>query len=219
FNDEASARAVFDIDGSPDKAKFHVFATQCSITNAFGTTPQPSGHIATLTVKQAFTLDAVPFLCSQHCQNMPGSFTVGLPQTPTAPPPYAHATNYPTEPIDYRYLATDFLQNLDSKAPLGISRAVSNSLVLADPQTPIFAAANNMPVRFRLVHPGGVNEQVFTLHGHVWQEEPFVNGSTEIGNNPLSQSQGSRDGFGPNIAFDAVIARAGGAAGTPGPYL
>src|SRR5262249_13272962 len=50
FNDEASARAVFDIDGSPDKAKFHVFATQCSITNAFGTTPQPSGHIATLTV-------------------------------------------------------------------------------------------------------------------------------------------------------------------------
>jgi hypothetical protein len=219
FNDEASARAVFDIDGSPDKAKFHVFPTQCTIANAYGTTPQPSGHIATLTVKQAFTLDALPFICSQHCQNMPGSFTIALPPTTPAPFNYTRAINYKTEPLDYRYLALDFLSNLDSKVPLGISRALSNSLVQADPQTPIFAASNTTPVRMRLVHPAGTNEQVFTLHGHVWQEEPYVNGSKEIGNNPLSQSQGSRDGFGPNIAFDAVIDRAGGAAGTPGDYL
>ena len=70
-----------------------------------------------------------------------------------------------------------------------------------------------------MIHPAGLTEQVFTLHGHVWQEEPYVNGSKEIGNNPLSQSQGSRDGFGPNIAFDAVIEKAGGAAGVTGDYL
>src|SRR5262245_56719917 len=71
----------------------------------------------------------------------------------------------------------------------------------------------------RLVHPAGTNEQVFTLHGHVWQEEPYINGSKEIGNNSLSQSQGSRDGFGPNVSFDAVIDSAGGADGVTGDYL
>ena len=121
--------------------------------------------------------------------------------------------------MDYRFVAADWLANTDSNSPLGISRALSNSLVQADPQTPIFAASNNMPVRFRMVHPAGVNEQIFTLHGHVWQEEPYVNGSTEIGNNAKSQWQGSRDGFGPNVSLDAVIERAGGAAGTPGDYL
>jgi hypothetical protein len=89
----------------------------------------------------------------------------------------------------------------------------------ADPQTPVFAATKGMPVRFRMIHPAGLSEQVFTLHGHVWQEEPYINGSTEIGNNPLSQSQGSRDSFGPNVSFDVVIDKAGGAAGVTGDYL
>lgn len=136
------------------------------------------------------------------------------------------ALNYRTEPLAYRYTAEDWLQNFDSKSPLGISRALSNSLVGADPsvmdadpQTPVFAATKHTPVRFRVIHPAGLAEQVFTLHGHVWQEEPYVNGSKEIGNNPLSQSQGSRDGFGPNIAFDAVIDKAGGSAGVTGDYL
>ena len=127
--------------------------------------------------------------------------------------------NYRTEPLDYRFAAPDWLNNLDSKSPLGISRALSDSLVGADPQTPVFAASKDTPLRFRMIHPAGLTEQVFTLHGHVWQEEPYVNGSKEIGNNPLSQSQGSRDGFGPNIAFDAVIEKAGGAAGVTGDYL
>ncbi len=129
------------------------------------------------------------------------------------------ALNYRTEPLNYRYASTTWLDNLDDKSPLGISRAVSNSLVGADPQTPVFAASKGTPLRFRMIHPAGLAEQVFTLHGHVWQEEPYVNGSKEIGNNPLSESQGSRDGFGPNIAFDAVIEKAGGAAGVTGDYL
>ena len=146
----------------------------------------------------------------------------GLRQTPLPSDPvcpqYA-ALNYRTEPLDYRFAAADWLSNDDSKSPLGIARALSDSLVGADPQTPVFAASKDTPLRFRMIHPAGLTEQVFTLHGHVWQEEPYVNGSKEIGNNPLSQSQGSRDGFGPNIAFDAVIEKAGGAAGVTGDYL
>jgi manganese oxidase len=224
FNDEASARAVFDIDASPDKAKLQVFPLRCTIANSYGTVPQASGHIATLTVKAAATLSPLPFLCSQHCQNMPGSFTLGAPpppsdQTEPTPIPYTRAINYRTEPLDYRFADPAWLQNLNLLAPLGISRALSNTQVLADPQTPVFVARAGQPVRMRMVHPAGINEQVFTLHGHVWQEEPYINGSKAIGRNPLSQSQGSRDGFGANVSFDAVVDKAGGAAGVPGDYL
>jgi hypothetical protein len=225
FNDETSARAVFDIDGSPDKAKFHVFPTQCTIANSYGTTPQPSGHIATLTVKAGATLSPLPFMCSQLCQTMTGSFTLGAAppppsdQTEATPIPYTRAINYRTEPLDYRFADPAWLQNLNALAPLGISKALSNAQVLADPQTPVFVARAGQPLRMRMVHPAGINEQVFTMHGHVWQEEPYVDGSKSIGRNPLSQSQGSRDAFGANIAFDAVIEKAGGAAGVPGDYL
>jgi manganese oxidase len=140
-------------------------------------------------------------------------------ETESTPIPYSRAINYRTEPLDYRFADPAWLENLNINSPLGVGRALSNSLVLADPQTPIFVATANTPLRFRMVHPAGINEQVFTLHGHVWQEEPYVNGSKEIGRNPLSQSQGSRDGFGANVAFDAVIEKAGGAGGVPGDYL
>ena len=223
FKDEASARAVFDIDGSPDKAKFKTFATQCGISNAFGTAPQSSGHIATLRVKQNVTVQNLPFLCSQHCASMSGTFAFGPglkpPPTIEAPFIYTRAMNYRTEPLDYRYSSSDWISNADIKSPLGIARALSNTAVLADPQTPVFAASKDMPVRFRMIHPAGLSEQVFSLHGHVWQELPYKNGSTEIGNNPLSQWQGSRDGFGPNVSFEVVIDKAGGAAGVTGDYL
>jgi manganese oxidase len=145
--------------------------------------------------------------------------STGPPPTEATPIPYTRAINYRTEPLDYRFIDLTWLENANINAPIGVGRALSNSLVLADPQTPVFVATANTPLRFRMVHPAGINEQVFTLHGHVWQEEPYVNGSREIGHNPLSQSQGSRDGFGPNVSFDAVIDKAGGAAGVPGDYL
>jgi hypothetical protein len=149
----------------------------------------------------------------------PINFTGSKPPPSTPVPFLALGLNYRTEPLTYRFKASDWESNLDIKSPLGVSRALSNTLVLADPQTPVFAASKNMPVRFRMIHPAGISEQVFTLHGHVWQEEPYVNGSTEIGHNPLSQSEGSRDGFGPNVSFDAVIEKAGGSAGVTGDYL
>ena len=232
FTSEAQAKAVFDVDGSPDKAKFQTFANQCTQANSYGTTPQGSGHIATITAKQPFTLSPLNYECSQHCANMTGSFVLNT-AGPTPPPPtpagagtttpapgyYTRAVNYRTEPLDYRYPTADWLENLAGKSPIGLARALSNSLVLADPETPIFVATANTPVRFRVVHPAGLNEQVFTLHGHKWQEEPYVNGSREIGSNAKSQSQGSRDGVGPNVAFDAVIDTAGGAGAVPGDYL
>jgi hypothetical protein len=70
-----------------------------------------------------------------------------------------------------------------------------------------------------MVHPAGQSEQVFTLHGHVWQEEPYTKDSTVLGNNPQSQWMGSRDSFGPNVAFDIVLDQAGGKASVPGDYL
>ena len=216
---------MFDIDGSPDKAKFQTFPTKCTLTNSYGTVPQASGHIATLKAKTVVhavapalrVLAALP----EHEGLVHARHDAGARIPPTDPAPfnYTRAINYRTEPLDYRFPDPDWLDNFDILAPIGISRALSNAIVLADPQTPVFAARAGTPIRFRMVHPAGINEQVFTLHGHVWQEEPYINGSRQIGNNPLSQSQGSRDGFGANVAFDAVIDKAGGAGGVPGDYL
>jgi hypothetical protein len=70
-----------------------------------------------------------------------------------------------------------------------------------------------------MLHPAGLNEQVFVLHGHNWQEEPYTHDSTVIGDNRLSQATGSRDAFGPNASFDVVLNHAGGVAAAQGDYL
>jgi hypothetical protein len=42
------------------------------------------------------------------------------------------------------------------------------------PQTPVFTACAGESVRFRLLHPGGINtDQVFELYGHNWSESPY----------------------------------------------
>jgi hypothetical protein len=111
------------------------------------------------------------------------------------------------------------MDNTSAESPVGIARSQSNTLVDADPQTPVFVAEAGKPLRMRMLHPAGLNEQVFTLHGHNWQEEPYADNSTRIGDNPRSQSTGSRDTFGPNASFDVVLNHAGGAAGVKGDYL
>jgi hypothetical protein len=116
--------------------------------------------------------------------------------------------------MPYRYQDTDWLDSLN-----GIADALSNSLVSADPETPVFSAPAGMPVRVRMIHPGGNAEQVVTLHGHNWQEEPYTDDSHVIGTNPKSQSTGSRDAFGPNASFDIVLPGAGGVFAVPGDYL
>jgi hypothetical protein len=130
------------------------------------------------------------------------------------------ALNYRTEPFSYRYLNTGFMVNDPVLSPLGISRSQSDTLVSADPQTPVFVAEAGKPLRMRVLHPAGLNEQVFELHGHTWQEEPYSKGSTRIvSDNPLSQWTGSRDTFGANSSFDVVLKHAGGSNSVKGDYL
>jgi hypothetical protein len=177
--------------------------------------------LITVKVKPNVTPTNLPFWCTQHKANMAGTITVngGVPALVAAPTQFTRAFNYRTEPMQYRYANQNFLD--PSLFPAGIVRAMSNQLVLADPQTPVFAAAAGEPVRIRMLHPAGLDEQVLTLHGHNWQEEPFLTGSqsTVIGFNKFSQSLGSRDAFGPNISWDLVIDQAGGRAKTKGDYL
>jgi hypothetical protein len=129
------------------------------------------------------------------------------------------AVNYRTEPTFYRYGNPRgdnpvFAANNDNNC------ALSNQLVNADPQTPIFSANVGSPVRFRMMHAQGAgNNQVFTIHGHVWQRNPYQSNSTVIGDNPLSQWMGSRDGYGSVDHADIVINKAGGEGGVPGDYL
>lgn len=121
------------------------------------------------------------------------------------------AVNYRTEPWQFRYTGN---------ATSDFSCMLSNKLINAEPQTPIFTAAVGDTVRFRLTHPYGTgNSQVFSLHGHVWQRNPYKNDSKAIGNNNLSQWLGSRDNHGSTDHFDMVINKAGGESGRAGDYL
>jgi hypothetical protein len=143
----------------------------------------------------------------------------------TAPPSppnlsgVSSAVNYRTEPFFYRFPNASWLSNINALAPVGISTAVTDSLVATDPQTPVFAAATNIPVRMRMLHPAGTSEEVITVHGQVWQEEPYGNNSTVIADNPFSQAAGSRDTFGANASFDLVLNHGGAAFHHPGDYL
>ena len=145
-----------------------------------------------------------------------------------------NSINFGTEPMAYRF------SNAQGKSPgnfdnVPIANAFSNSMPnkavspvapQGEPQTPIFCALAGKPVRFRMLHPdglGGFPDDVFTINGHVWQEEPYVTvgnvSSASLGNNPNSEWFGARDGFGPQNHFDILLSRAGGKDGVAGDYL
>jgi hypothetical protein len=95
---------------------------------------------------------------------------------------------------------------------------------LADPQTPVFTATAGQPVRFRWIYPDGPggdaggSSQVPVVHGHVFQEEPYVNDSKELGFNPLSQWMGGRFIL-PGQTVDMLFSSAGGSFEVPGDYF
>ncbi|MEM7354290.1 MAG: copper oxidase, partial [Acidobacteriota bacterium] len=129
------------------------------------------------------------------------------------------AINYRTEPMWFRL-------GFDPDTPLEETREFDFSSVLSsaahwDPETPIFPAAAGTPVRFRVLHPGGAQRNnVFEIHGHVWQQEPYTAASTQLGDNPLSLWEGARMGHGPSNHFDALLENgAGGKFGVTGDYL
>jgi manganese oxidase len=153
------------------------------------------------------------------------------------------AFNYRSEPFFYRYggylnkamgkanapkdwsnLGANDLTNITAFlfSSLDTTHATSDTLVAGDPQTPIFRAPGGMPVRFRLLDPGGVgdNQQVFELTGHVWEEEPFLpnSNSTILGHNPMSQHSGTTAAYGPTSHYNLLIDSAGGANQITGDY-
>jgi hypothetical protein len=112
-------------------------------------------------------------------------------------------------------------------APLTLTRTLNFTNVLANaqvggnPVTPIFTAQRGVPVRFHLLHPQGhPRNNVFQTHGHIWEEEPFINDSTKIGSNPFSEWKGAEMGVGPAYHFSAIPKNgAGGAFRITGDYL
>jgi hypothetical protein len=126
------------------------------------------------------------------------------------------AFNYGTEHIPNRYNGNSAVTDL--------SCAFSNRLQylpdpVGDPQSVVFTAPAGMPARFRVLHSGTAGDGVVTLAGHSWQDEPYVDGSSRIGDNPTSNSTTSRTTFGTGGHFDLVIPSAGGTNAVPGDYL
>src|SRR5690349_1317658 len=130
------------------------------------------------------------------------------------------AINYRTEPLWKR-------MGYAPETPFEITRnfdftnVLTNAQVGSDPQTPVFTARAGQQVRFRILNANGhARNNVFNLHGHFWQEEPFANKSKMIGDNPLSEFKGSQFGIGPSSHYEVIpVNGAGGARRVTGDYL
>ncbi|HYG80845.1 MAG TPA: hypothetical protein VD861_10675, partial [Pyrinomonadaceae bacterium] len=130
------------------------------------------------------------------------------------------AFNYRSEPL-WKRMGFEPDTPLEQTREYDFTNSLSNAQVGGDPVTPLFTAAAGTPIRFRLVMPGGHGRNsVFNLHGHIWEEEPYVNGSTALGSNPLSEWKGAQYGVGAGSHFDLLLKNgAGGKFGVPGDYL
>jgi hypothetical protein len=131
--------------------------------------------------------------------------------------------NYRSEPMWFRlgfHPGAPFEQTRE----VNMTNAVSNTQVGGDPATPVFTVKAGTPVRFRIAEFNGhTRNGAFNLHGHVWQQEPYLAGSVasqRIGNNPVSEYRGVQEGLGTGNHFDIVLQNgAGGAFKIPGDYL
>ncbi|HEX7830921.1 MAG TPA: copper oxidase [Thermoanaerobaculia bacterium] len=161
-------------------------------------------------------------------RDFPNSFPNPLAGTPVRlidqtqdPEDSGHkAVNYRSEQIWHR-------MGNDPDTPLTVTRTVdftdslSNSLTGDDPYTPVFYTASGIDTRFRILTAGGhARNNVFALHGHVWQQTPYINSSHALGNNPLSEWTGVFMGIGASSHFDALLRNgSGGKFMIPGDYL
>ena len=139
------------------------------------------------------------------------------------------AINYKSDPPWFRLgITPNFFQIIHRDAGLKdlIPRVFSNFLDIGagpvgDPQTQIFNASPNGPHygRMRVLMPGGHARGItYTLHGHEWNSRPYINNSTEIGDNPLSEYYGTQEGINPTGHWDFVI-DLGGPFNVTGDYL
>jgi Tol biopolymer transport system component len=130
------------------------------------------------------------------------------------------AFNYRTEPL-WKRMGFEPDTPLEQTRNVDFTNSLSNAQVGGDPVTPVFTAAAGTPVRFRIFMPGGHSRNsVFNLHGHIWEEEPYLPGSLMFGPNPLSEWKGAQYGIGAGSHFDFLLKNgAGGRFAVPGDYL
>jgi hypothetical protein len=126
----------------------------------------------------------------------------------------------PPEPL-WKRLGFEPDTPLEQTRDFVFTNSLTNAQVGGDPVTPVFTAAAGTPVRFRLLMPGGhARNSVFNLHGHIWEELPYMNNSLRLGHNPFSQWEGARFGIGPGSHFDLLLRNgAGGRFQIRGDYL
>ncbi|HEX8475577.1 MAG TPA: multicopper oxidase domain-containing protein [Pyrinomonadaceae bacterium] len=144
------------------------------------------------------------------------------------------AFNYRTEPL-WKRMGFEPNTPLEQTREVVFTNSLRNSQVVnhpgspvppasmepGDPVTPVFTAAAGTPIRFRLLMPGGhARNSVFNLHGHIWEELPWINASTMQGHNPFSQWEGTRYGIGAGSHFNLLLKNgAGGRFQVRGDYL
>jgi hypothetical protein len=128
-------------------------------------------------------------------------------------PPISSAVNNRSEDLRFRFA-------LGPNPPVPW-QVLSNSFNGSDPKTPIFHAEQGDHVRFRVLQAGGdsINQNImFEIHGHSWQQEPWIKSSSELGDNQESNVLGA-DILVPHKALNILIDSAGGPQGVPGDYL
>lgn len=132
-----------------------------------------------------------------------------IEETSGSTPTSVVLANYGTEPVAERF----------EGRTANFACQYSDELVGGAPETPTFAVAPRQPFRVRVVHPWGNDQQVFELFGHLWQEEPYNDGSTAMASNPTSEYQGFRGGWGATDRLNVMLDHAGGPMGVEGDYL
>jgi hypothetical protein len=128
--------------------------------------------------------------------------------------------NYRTEPLWFR-MGFAPTTPLSTTRTFDFRRVLTNAQVGGDPETPLFQVEVGTPVRMRVLQPGGhARNHVFQMHGHIWEELPYIRNSSNLGSNPLSEWKGAQGMHGPTNHFDVMLKNgAGGRFGVLGDYL
>jgi hypothetical protein len=128
--------------------------------------------------------------------------------------------NYRTEPLWFR-MGYAPSTPLTTTRTFDFRKVLTNAQVGGDPETPLFQVEVGTPVRVRVLQPGGhARNHVFQMHGHIWEEQPYIKNSTYLGFNPLSEWKGAQGMHGPTNHFDVMLRNgAGGRFGVLGDYL
>jgi manganese oxidase len=144
----------------------------------------------------------------------------------------AKAFNYRTEPL---WARLGFLQEMTKRDHTTFQSVpdllndvnvanVFSTAAHGDPETPIFTATAGTPVRFRVAQPTGHPRQhAFTVFGHNWFHEAWLNESTALWSpgqpEPTSSTIGTQGGSAPRRHWNFVLRSAGGGFNQPGDYM